>query len=68
LLGPVTRFQKRGEEGRITYEIAQVKVYVENRSEDVPGVVDTEGVVVFGDDTDKVCDVSPPGLTFELIS
>jgi hypothetical protein len=45
----VTRFQKRGLEGRVVYDFAQVKLFVENRAAESPGV-NKDGIVVYAED------------------
>lgn len=46
-LGPVTRFQDRSKP--VTYEIAQIKLIVENQNPESVGV-STEGIVVYPED------------------
>jgi len=67
LLGPVTRFQNRDE--KVVYEIAQVKIFVENKSPPSEGVV-SEGLVVSAEDeTVNIRQhLTPSGLLFTTLS
>ncbi|RDW62009.1 bet v1-like protein [Coleophoma cylindrospora] len=67
LLGPVTRFQKRSEP--LVYEIAQVKLIVENQSPDSDGV-SMEGIVVYAEEKGREIKyhLTPSGLLFATLS
>ncbi|TVY59368.1 Carnitine monooxygenase oxygenase subunit [Lachnellula cervina] len=66
-LGPVTRFQNRSE--KVTYEIAQVTVIVENRSPEHDGI-DIDGITVYAEDenTKIKSHLTPSGLLFATLS
>ncbi|KAH7311055.1 hypothetical protein BKA65DRAFT_468415 [Rhexocercosporidium sp. MPI-PUGE-AT-0058] len=66
-LGPVTRFQKRFEP--LVYEIAQVKIIVENRSPE-SDEVNTDGIVVFAEEKNRLIKshLTPSGLVFATLS
>ncbi|KAH9211544.1 hypothetical protein DL95DRAFT_392400 [Leptodontidium sp. 2 PMI_412] len=66
-LGPVTRFQKRFEP--LVYEIAQVKIIVENRSPESEDV-NSDGIVVFAEEKNRriKSHLTPSGLVFATLS